>query len=210
MRKARSSASTPTPRDANPGDTLTYSATNLPSGISINSSTGVVWGTLSATSSGSYAVVLTVSDGTLTDTDSFTWTVTEPAGPRCTRRTVRPHGRQQLGQRHHRWCLHPAEHRRQLRRHGHAGTISVPAAGNTRSAVLTTVSAQDIDLSFASPPTALRWRPPVRVRHRPSRERQAEYRVKVRLATTGQVFVQATSVSGGVETGLGTETLVRG
>ena len=65
--------------DANPGDTLTYSATNLPSGITINSSTGVVAGTLSATSSGSYAVVLTVSDGTLTDTDSFTWTVTEPA-----------------------------------------------------------------------------------------------------------------------------------
>ena len=31
------------------------------------------------TSAGSYAVVLTVSDGTLTDTDSFTWTVTEPA-----------------------------------------------------------------------------------------------------------------------------------
>ena len=51
--------------DANPGDTLTYSATNLPSGITINSSTGVVSGTLSRhVSSGSYAVVLTVSDGT--------------------------------------------------------------------------------------------------------------------------------------------------
>ena len=33
--------------DANPGDTLTYSATNLPSGITINASTGVVSGTLS-------------------------------------------------------------------------------------------------------------------------------------------------------------------
>ena len=66
--------------DANPGDTLTYSATNLPDGISINSSTGVVSGTLSATSVRQHAaVVLTVSDGTLTDTDSFTWTVTEPA-----------------------------------------------------------------------------------------------------------------------------------
>ena len=51
--------------DANPGDTLTYSATNLPDGITINSSTGVVSGTLSATSAGSHAVVLTVSDGTL-------------------------------------------------------------------------------------------------------------------------------------------------
>ena len=35
--------------DANPADTLTYSATNLPDGISIDSSTGVVSGTLSAT-----------------------------------------------------------------------------------------------------------------------------------------------------------------
>ena len=44
MPKAPSSASTPTPSDANPGDTLTYSATNLPNGITINSSTGVVIG----------------------------------------------------------------------------------------------------------------------------------------------------------------------
>ena len=64
--------------DANAGDTLTYSATNLPDGISINSSTGVVSGTLCRDRAGSHAVVLTVSDGTLTDTDSFTWTVIEP------------------------------------------------------------------------------------------------------------------------------------
>jgi hypothetical protein len=61
------------------GTTLTYSATGLPGGIAINSSTGVVSGTLNATSSGSYNTVITVSDGTLTDTDSFSWTVTEPA-----------------------------------------------------------------------------------------------------------------------------------
>ena len=54
-------------------------ATGLPSGITINSSTGVFSGTLSSTSSGSYNTVITVSDGTLTDTDSFTWTVTEPS-----------------------------------------------------------------------------------------------------------------------------------
>src|SRR6185295_18745897 len=61
------------------GTILTYSATGLPGGITINSSTGVVSGTLNGTSSGSYNTVLTVSDGTLTDTDAFTWTVTAPA-----------------------------------------------------------------------------------------------------------------------------------
>ena len=57
-------------------DTLTYSATGLPGGVTISPTTGVISGTLSATSSGSYNTVITVSDGTLTDTDSFTWTVT--------------------------------------------------------------------------------------------------------------------------------------
>ncbi len=64
--------------DPDAGTTLVYSATGLPGGITINSSTGVVSGTLNATSSGTYNTVITVSDGTLTDTDSFTWTVTEP------------------------------------------------------------------------------------------------------------------------------------
>ena len=55
--------------------TLTYSATGLPNGVTINSSTGVISGTLSATSAGVHSVVITVSDGSLTDTDAFTWTV---------------------------------------------------------------------------------------------------------------------------------------
>ena len=62
-------------------DTLTYSATGLPSGITINRLTGVFSGTLSATSSGTYSTVITVTDGTLTDTDSFTWTVTNTNQP---------------------------------------------------------------------------------------------------------------------------------
>ncbi|HEY7024449.1 MAG TPA: putative Ig domain-containing protein, partial [Candidatus Limnocylindrales bacterium] len=61
------------------GDALTYSATNLPDGIAIDSTTGVVSGTLSATSAGTYNVTLSVSDGTLGDTDTFTWTVNEPS-----------------------------------------------------------------------------------------------------------------------------------
>ena len=70
---------TPTGLDANAsdadGDTLTYSATGLPGGISISASTGVLSGTLNPTSSGVHNVVMTVSDGTATDTDPFTWTV---------------------------------------------------------------------------------------------------------------------------------------
>ena len=71
---------TPTGLDANAsdadGDTLTYSATGLPGGISISASTGVLSGTLNPTSSGVHNVTITVSDGTDTDTDTFTWTVT--------------------------------------------------------------------------------------------------------------------------------------
>ena len=64
--------------DPNPGDTLTYSATNLPTNLTINSSTGVISGTLGVGSAGTYNVVITVSDGALTDTDPFIWTVTVP------------------------------------------------------------------------------------------------------------------------------------
>ncbi|MEA2623057.1 MAG: hypothetical protein QOH61_1967, partial [Chloroflexota bacterium] len=57
-------------------DTLTYGATGLPAGISIDPLTGVLSGTLSGTSAGSYTVSITVTDGTLTDTDTLPWTVT--------------------------------------------------------------------------------------------------------------------------------------
>ena len=57
------------------GDSLTYSATGLPADLSINSSTGEIAGTLSFTSEGSYTVNVTVTDGTLTDSDSFVWTI---------------------------------------------------------------------------------------------------------------------------------------
>jgi hypothetical protein len=58
--------------------TLTYSAYNLPAGLSISSSSGLISGTVSsgASSGGPYAVVVTASDGTYSSSDSFTWTVT--------------------------------------------------------------------------------------------------------------------------------------
>ena len=57
-------------------DTLTYSATGLPDGVSVNSSTGAITGILSAISSGNYNVQVTVSDGSLSDVQNFDWTVT--------------------------------------------------------------------------------------------------------------------------------------
>ena len=71
---ASSVSVTATATDANSGDTLTYSASSLPTGLSINSSTGAITGTPSA--AGSYSMTVTVSDGTATDSESFTWTIT--------------------------------------------------------------------------------------------------------------------------------------
>ncbi len=53
--------------------TLTYSAAALPSGLSINSSTGVISGTFSAT--GNATVTVAASDGTFSDSQTFTWEV---------------------------------------------------------------------------------------------------------------------------------------
>ena len=58
------------------GTALTYSATGLPAGLSINATTGAIAGTLSYASAGSHTVTATVSDGTLTSSRTFTWTVT--------------------------------------------------------------------------------------------------------------------------------------
>jgi hypothetical protein len=58
------------------GDALTYSATGLPPALSVNAATGLISGTLAAASAGTYRVTATVSDGSLTDSKTFTWTVT--------------------------------------------------------------------------------------------------------------------------------------
>lgn len=59
------------------GDALTYSASNLPASLSINSTTGLISGTLQG--EGSYSVTVYVHDeSAASDSKSFTWTV----GPR--------------------------------------------------------------------------------------------------------------------------------
>jgi hypothetical protein len=62
--------------DATSG-TLSYSASGLPSDLSINSSTGVITGTLGsgATTSSPYSVTVTAGDGTYSASQTFTWTI---------------------------------------------------------------------------------------------------------------------------------------
>src|ERR1700722_14496244 len=65
--------------DATSG-TLTYGAAGLPAGLQINSSTGAITGTvaLGAAVSGPYQTLVTVTDGTYTNSTQFTWNVSSP------------------------------------------------------------------------------------------------------------------------------------
>ena len=58
------------------GQPLTWSATGLPAGLSLNTS-GLISGTVAATAAGT-SVTVTVSDGTLTAFTSFAWTINAP------------------------------------------------------------------------------------------------------------------------------------
>ena len=65
------------------GDALTYSATGLPAGLSINASTGKITGT--PTTAGTSNVTVTAKDpGNNTGTASFTWTINPTGGGTCT------------------------------------------------------------------------------------------------------------------------------
>ena len=60
------------------GDRLTYSASGLPPGLTLNSTTGLISGVPSTV--GSYSVVVTASDGINAASVNFTWTVTSGTG----------------------------------------------------------------------------------------------------------------------------------
>jgi hypothetical protein len=62
------------------GNPLTFSATGLPGGLAINTASGLISGTLSFTSAGVHSVTAMVSDGSLSHSRTFTWTVANTNG----------------------------------------------------------------------------------------------------------------------------------
>ena len=190
-------------------DGLTYGATGLPAGVSIAPSTGVISGTLAAGSAGSYNVSVTVTDGSATDTDTFTWTVNPAAATvfatdTFTRSLSNSWGSASTGGA---YTLQGTAADYDVT--GSIGTIALGTAGTNRSAVLASVSARDLDLSFraATDKTAVgtsEW--VYGLARRVSST--TEYRAMLRLAPGGGVFVQASAVVNGTETGIGSEVRV--
>jgi hypothetical protein len=69
--------------DSASGQTLTYAATGLPAGLSVNSATGLISGT--PTTAGTSTVTVTATDGAgAAGSASFSWTVTTEAGNKVT------------------------------------------------------------------------------------------------------------------------------
>jgi hypothetical protein len=67
--------------DSSSGQTLTYAATGLPAGLSINTSTGLISGT--PTTAGTSTVIVTATDATgASGSTSFTWAISSSGG--CT------------------------------------------------------------------------------------------------------------------------------
>ena len=58
------------------GDSLTWNASGLPTGLSLDAASGLITGTLGFDAAGSHAATVSVSDGSLSASTSFTWTIT--------------------------------------------------------------------------------------------------------------------------------------
>ena len=60
------------------GKAVSYSAVGLPSGLNIDSQTGLISGVIASGTSGSYAVTVTVSDGVTSSDMTFSWEILPP------------------------------------------------------------------------------------------------------------------------------------
>jgi hypothetical protein len=197
--------------DPDAGTTLTYSATGLPGGVSINSTNGVISGTLAVGSAGDHNVTITVSDGALTDVDTFTWTVTPPTlvvyvDDTFTRTTATGWG-----------TATPTGGAYSLSGGtanfsvgGGLGVITHSASGSLRSALLNTPSAADVDISFSVAANKVAAGSHQFVYALARRNGSNEYRVKLRLDTNGNVYVGASTVISNSETNVGNMVLVPG
>ena len=176
-------------------------------------SPGVISGTLSGTSVGRRTRPSSPSATARSPTPTASpGPVTGPAGHRhLCQRHVQPDRGQQLGQRPDRWRLHPDRHGRRLRRHrqrrhdqpARAGAHPAARAGDGlgpgRRSQLPGRHRQ-----------GRRRRQPVHLRRGPPCRATDAYRVKVRIATNGAVFVRASQVISNAETAIGAEVLVPG
>lgn len=63
------------------GDPLAYSAIGLPAGLSIDSATGLISGTVGNQAAGAYPVTVAVTDGTNTAKTVFSWTIADITQP---------------------------------------------------------------------------------------------------------------------------------
>jgi hypothetical protein len=75
--------------DSASGQTLTYTATGLPAGMSIASATGLITGTPTTASTSNVTVTATDTTGAH-GSASFTWTITGSIGPGCTGQSNTP------------------------------------------------------------------------------------------------------------------------
>ncbi len=65
-------------------DAESFTAAGLPPGLSINSSTGLISGTIGPYADGSYTVTVTASNGALSSSTTFTWNVADTTPPSFT------------------------------------------------------------------------------------------------------------------------------
>jgi hypothetical protein len=187
----------------------------LPSGVTFTNNgngTGTLAGTPAAGTAGTYPITFTAANGVAPNaTQNFTLTIGAPppgapfAQDSFSRTVVNGWGSAQTGGVY--TLVGTAE---DFDVPGSTGTMMM-GAGSNRAAILTSVSATNVDLTFkvATDKSAVGGNQFVYVIARRVNA-TTEYRAQLRFATNGAVFIQGSSVTNNVETGIGTAVQVPG